>query len=226
MSMKGSGEATDWREIDRREHGFGWIAYPDETMQRASHAIEIDGNVYVVDPVDVEGLDDALADLGDVAGTVILLDRHKRDSAAVANRHNVPVYVPDFFDGVEEELDAEVERVHREIDDTGAGVHRIVDNRFWQEAVIYIEGQETLVVPEAVGTAEYFLGKGERLGTHPMLRLKPPRNLKRFDPEHVVTGHGAGVHDDASEALEGAISRAWSKAPSAYGKALRNALFG
>jgi hypothetical protein len=226
MPMKGSGEATEWREIDRRDHGVGWLAYPDEKMQRASHAVEVDGDVYVIDPVDVEGLDDLLGEFGDVAGVCIGLDRHKRDSAKLANRHDVPVYVPDFFTGVEADLDAPVERVHREIDDTGIGVHRLVDNRFWQEAAFYDEDHETLVVPEAVGTADYFLGKGERLGVHPMLRLKPPRKLKRFDPERVVVGHGAGVREDAVDALEGAVGRAWSKAPSAYGKALRNAIFG
>lgn len=225
MPMKGSGEATEWREIDRRDHGVGWLAFPDERMQRASHAVEVDGDVYVIDPVDVTGLDDLLEEFGEVAGVCIGLDRHKRDSAKLANRHDVPVYVPDFFDGVAEELDAPTERVHREIGDSGIGVHEIVDNRFWQEAAFYVEDYDDLVVTEAVGTADYFLGKGERLGVHPMLRLNPPRKLKRFEPDVVVCGHGAGIHEDATAALHDAVGNAWTKAPSAYGKALKNALF-
>ena len=85
MPMKGSGPATDFEEIDRRDEGVGWIAYPDERMERASHAFAVDGEVWVVDPVDVDGLDELLAEFGDVAGVVTLLDRHKRDADTVAS---------------------------------------------------------------------------------------------------------------------------------------------
>ena len=108
--MKGSGEAS-LREIDRYDGGVGWIAYPDEDMQRASHAVVGEnGGVWVVDPVDAAGLDELLAEYGEVAGVVVLLDRHKRDAAAIATRHDVSVYVPDFMDAVAQELDAPVER--------------------------------------------------------------------------------------------------------------------
>jgi len=60
----------------------------------------------VFDPVDAPGVDDLLADLGTVAGVVVGLDRHKRDSAAIATRHDVPVYVADWMTGVAEEIDA------------------------------------------------------------------------------------------------------------------------
>ncbi|WP_335998963.1 hypothetical protein [Halorientalis halophila] len=218
MPMKGSGAATEYREIDRREHGVGWLAYPNERMQRASHAFEVDGDVWVVDPVDVEGLDELLAEFGEVAGVLTLLDRHKRDSAAIANRHDVAVHVPDWMDGVAEELDAPVERIHVELDDTGVGVHKLVDNRFWQEAVVSIEEQDTLIVPESVGTASYFLSATEKLGVHPMLRLKPPTKLRRFSPDRVLVGHGAGVHEDAAEHLHEAVSGSRSRTPALYAK--------
>ncbi|MFB6178673.1 MAG: hypothetical protein ABEI77_02985 [Halorientalis sp.] len=221
MPMKGSGTATDYREIDRRDEGVGWIAYPDETMQRASHAFAVDGEVWVCDPVDVEGLDDLLAEFGEVAGVVILLDRHKRDSAAVANRHDVAVHVPDWMDGVVEDIDAPTERIHLELADTGVGVHKLVDNRFWQEAALYIEDRDELIVPEAVGTADYFLAGSERLGVHPMLRLLPPKRLKRFSPEHVLVGHGVGIHEDASTALSDAITGARGRTPGLYLKTFR-----
>ena len=50
MGMKGSGEA-DLTEIDRFEGGVGWLAYPDETMERASHAVESDGQLWVFDQI-------------------------------------------------------------------------------------------------------------------------------------------------------------------------------
>ncbi|MFD1588579.1 hypothetical protein ACFR9U_16495 [Halorientalis brevis] len=226
MPMKGSGKATEFREIDRRDDGVGWIAFPDETMQRASHAFAIDGDVWVCDPIDVEGLDDLLAEFGDVAGVVILLDRHKRDAATVANRHGVAVHVPDWMDGVVDEIDAPAERIHLELADTGVGVHKLVDNRFWQEAALYIEDRDELIVPESVGTADYFLVGSERLGVHPMLRMKPPKKLRRFSPDRVLVGHGAGIHDDASKALSDAVAGARARTPGLYLKNLRKLVLG
>lgn len=211
--MNGSGEPTDWIEIDRAEHGVGWIAHPDEAMQRASHAIERDGTVWVLDPVDVDGLDDLLAEFGEVGGVVILLDRHKRDCATVANRHDVPVYVPAFMDDVEEELDAPVERVRHDLADSGLAVHELCDKRYWQEALLYDRDDGLLVVPEAVGTTEYFLTGSERLGVHPLLRLTPPRSLTRLDPQRIRVGHGEGIDEDASEALASAIDGSRRRAP-------------
>lgn len=222
--MKGSGEPTDWIEIDRSEHGVGWIAYPDEAMQRASHAIERDGTVWVVDPVDVDGLDDLLAEFGEVGGVVILLDRHKRDCAKIANRHDVPVYVPAFMDDVEEELDAPVERVRHDLADSGLAVHEVVDKRYWQEALLYDRDSGLLVVPEAVGTSDYFLAGSERLGVHPMLRLTPPRSLTRLDPQHIRVGHGEGIDEDAAEALESAIDGSRRRAPGLLVKNVMNFL--
>jgi len=226
MPMKGSGPATDFEEIDRRDEGVGWIAYPDERMQRASHAFAVDGEVWVVDPVDVDGLDDLLAEFGDVAGVVTLLNRHKRDADTVANRHDVSVYVPELMDGVAGKLDAPVERVHRELGDTGVGVHKLVDNAFWQEAALLIADRNTLVVPESVGTASYFRAASERLGVHPMLRLIPPKKLRRFSPDRVLVGHGAGIHEDAARALEKAVSGSRTKSPGLYAKTLKEFVLG
>jgi len=88
MPMKGSG-TSQLREIDRWDGGIGWIAYPDEGMQRASHALAgDDGGAWVVDPVDVRGVDDLLDSVGDVAGVVVCLDRHKRVSSSVSTGTN------------------------------------------------------------------------------------------------------------------------------------------
>jgi hypothetical protein len=219
--MKASGVATNWREIDRYDGGAGWIAFPDEPMQRASHAFVSDGDVWLVDPVDAEGIDDFLADLGEVAGVVILLDRHRRDSAAFATRHDVPVWIPSFIDGVAEEVAAPVERFRHDLADTGFAAHEVVDNRLWQEALLYDEDGATLIVPEAVGTTEYVRTGTNRLGVHPALRLKPPSKLKRLSPERLLVGHGEGIHDGATEALQDAIDGARGRTPALYWKNLK-----
>lgn len=224
MTMKATGPATDLHEIDRWEHGVGWLAHPEEEMRRASHAVESDGDVWVVDPVDADGVDDLIAELGDVAGVAVLLDRHTRDADAVANRHDVSVHVPRWMSGVEDEIDAPVERLHTQLGDTEFGVHQVIDLPFWQEAALYGEDSGTLLVPEALGTADFFRVGSERLGVHPMLRLFPPKKLGRLSPERILVGHGEGIQADASAALDDALRRSRSGAPSLYAKTLRQFL--
>jgi hypothetical protein len=224
--MKETDTATDWREIDRYDRGVGWIAHPDETMQRASHAVEVDGEVWVIDPVDAEGIDDLLAEFGDVAGVVVLLDRHKRDSAAIARRHGVQVWVPSFMDGVADDLDAPVEQFRHDLADTGFAAHEVVNNYVWQEALLYEEDDGVLIVPEAVGTTEYFRVGDRPLGVHPALRLKPPTNLTRLRADRLLVGHGAGIHEDVDATLRDAIDGARTRTPSLYWKNLRMVLSG
>ncbi len=224
MSLKGDGQPTDWVEVDRFEGGVGWIAYPDETMQRASHAIAVDGEVWVLDPVDVDGLDDLLAEFGKVAGVAVLLDRHKRDAAAIAKRHDVSVHVPDFMADIEDDFDAPVELFHRQLGETGYVAYPLVDNPFWKEAALYGEDDDVLFVPETVGTVDYFLAGAERLGVHPMLRLKPSRKLTRLDPERVLVGHGEGIHEDGADTLHEAITTSRRNAPKLYLGTLKSAL--
>lgn len=219
--MTRTGVATDWREIDQYDGGFGWIAHPEETMQRASHAFAADGDVWLVDPVDADGIDDRIADLGEVAGVVILLDRHTRDSAAVATRHGASVWVPAFMDGVAADLEAPVERFRHDLADTGFAVHEVVDNRLWQEGLLYDEDAGTLIVPEAVGTTEYFRTGDRPLGVHPVLRLRPPSKLTRLSPDRLLVGHGDGIHEDAAGALEEAVDGARGRAPALYWKTLK-----
>lgn len=230
MGMKGDGEA-DRHEIDRFGRGVGWIAYPGETMERASHAIAVPNeesetdDVWVFDPVDAPGLDDLLSELGTVAGVVVGLDRHKRDSAEIATRHDAPVYVADWMTGVADELDAPVERFGSRLADSGFEAFRIRDSSVppWQE-VGFFDG-ETLIVPESLGSASYFRGARERLGVHPMLRFTPPTEaLSGLNPNRVRVGHGVGVTDRAAVAVEDALSGSRRKAPGLYAKTLRSAV--
>jgi len=224
MPLKSTSQAT-FDPDDRWDGGTTWIAHPEESMQRASHALVVDGDVWVVDPVDADGLDDHLADLGDVAGVVVLLDRHKRDTDAVALRHDVPVYIPEWMDGVAEAMTAPVERFGTTLADTYT-VYPIKDSRFWQEAALYDEDEGTLVIPEAVGTASYFRTGRERIGIHPMLRLRPPRRLREFSPERILVGHGEPLRSDADDALADAVDGARRRTPALYFDAAKDLVFG
>jgi hypothetical protein len=228
MPLKGSGEGS-LTEIDRFDGGVGWIAYPEETMQRASHALATDEGLWLVDPVDAPALDSLLAEFGEVAGIAVCLDRHKRDAAAIASRHGVSVHVPTWMDGVAGKLDAPVERFAGELGDSGYESFVIRDSSVppWQEAGLYNPETGTLVVPESVGTAAYFLAADERLGVHPMLRLMPPRAaLSDVRPERILVGHGAGILSEASGALSAALSSSKRNALSLYGQTLKGFLTG
>jgi hypothetical protein len=218
--MKASGGGSV-NEIDRWEGGAGWIAHPEEGMQRASHAVAGDDGAWVFDPVDVPGLDGFLADL-----VVVTLDRHRRDAAAVARRHDVAVHIPSWMSGVEPKLDAPVERLGDRLGATGFEVWRLVDNPVWQEAALYDPDRRVLFTPEALGTVDYYRARGERVGVHPMLRLLPPRELGRLDVERLLCGHGEGVPEGAGGAVSAALSGARRNAPGLYLKTLRNALGG
>ena len=214
LKQSGAGELT---VIDRFERGVGWIAHPDETMRRASHAVESDGGLWILDPVDAAGLDDLLAEYDEPEGVVVLLDRHKRDAAAVANRHDVAVYVPEWMDGVAGDIDAPTRRFGREL--AGFDVGRLVDNPLWQEATLF-DG-ETLVVPESLGTVEYFRAPGEDLGVHPMLRVLPPTDLRGYNPDRLLVGHGEGVFEDVGPAIRRAVGGSRKRAVPLYLKSVR-----
>ncbi|MFB6080805.1 MAG: hypothetical protein ABEJ81_07400 [Haloferacaceae archaeon] len=224
MPMKGG--PGDLTVIDRWEAGVGWIAHPEEGMQRASHALATDEGVWVVDPVDAPGVDDLLADLGEVTGVVVCLDRHERDAATVARRHGVPVVLPAWMRGVAADLDAPTERFGDRLGETDYRALTVRDSSVppWQEVALIDDG--TLYVPEAVGTASFFRAPGERVGVHPMLRPFPPRRvLGDLAPERLLVGHGEGILDGAASALRDALAGARRRAPAAYAGALRS-MFG
>jgi len=199
------------------------LAYPDERMERASHALVEDDQVWVVDPVDVPDLDEFLAELGEVAGVVVLLDRHKRDASEIARRHDVSVVLPRALRAIRDDFAAPVEVTAGSI----AGFQQItvVKNPFWREVALFDPDEKTLLVPEAVGTAPYYLAPGERLGVHPMLRALPPRDaLGNLDPDRILVGHGEGITSDATRELERALRGSRRQMVSLYGSILRDRL--
>ena len=181
------------RFCDELPFGFGWIADEPPRLERASHALVDDGSVWLVDPVDDPALDERIAAAGRVVGVIQLLDRHGRDAAALAARYEVPLHVAPLDD----------------VPGSPFRVLRTVDFPKWREAALWWPEHDTLVVADALGTASYFLAPGETLAVHPLLRPFPPRSLGKLAPEHVLCGHGEGVHGArAAPALREAMSSA------------------
>ena len=178
---------------DEFEHGFGWTVAG--SLSRTSHAIRAGGRVWLTDPVDGPGIDERIHALGEPAGVVQLLDRHGRDCAAVAARLGVPLYETPF-DGV-----------------PGAPfeVVPILKRKLWREVALWFPEERVLVCGDVLGSLGFFTARGERLGVHPLLRLFPPRRrtLGRFEPEHILVGHGEGVHGpEAARVLEESLATA------------------
>jgi hypothetical protein len=193
-------------ELD--DAGFGW-AVQDELLHRTSHALAAEGGVWLIDAVDVPDAVERARRLGEVRAVVQLIDRHDRDCATLAERFGVPhLEVP--FAGVA---------------DSPFDVLPVADRPLWHEVALWWPERRTLVCGDALGTLGYFLAPGERLGVHPLLRLTPPRALAELDAEHVLVGHGEGVHGpDAAPALAHALATSRRRLPSAFVRGLRDLL--
>jgi hypothetical protein len=71
-----------------------------------------------------------------------------------------------------------------------------------------------LVCADALGTAPFFRAGDEPVGVHPMLRFAPPRSLAGLGPEHVLVGHGEGLHAPGTAALvDDAVGNARRRIP-------------
>jgi hypothetical protein len=187
------------RLCDETEWGFGWLQ--EERLQRTSHALRAEGRVWLFDPVDSPGVEERIRALGEPAGVIQLLDRHRRDCAALAGRLGVPLHeMP--FDGVPGAPFVPVP---------------IVQRRLWREVALWWPEEKVLLCGDALGTVRYFVAPGELLGVHPLLRVTPPKALSRFAPRHVLCGHGEGVHgDEAAPALAEALTTARRRLPRAW----------
>jgi hypothetical protein len=192
-------DAQSFEFCDEFEGGFGWVAH--EKLSRTSHALKSRGEVWVFDPVMWAPALERVRELGEPAGVVQLLDRHPRDCAEVASALGVPHY----------------EVPLQGISASSLEIVPLVRSRFWKEVAAWIPELRALVVADALGTIGYFRAPGERIGVHPFLRLRPPRALARYEPRHILCGHGAGIHgEDAPAVLQEALSTARRRLPKAW----------
>jgi hypothetical protein len=168
------------RSYDEFPFGFSWVI--DEGMLRTSHALLEDGRVWLIDPVDAPEAIERAQGLGPITGVLQLLDRHNRDCAALAERFSVPhLRVPD------------------EVPGSALEAIPVVRIPGWKETALWWPEHKLLVVTEAIGTAPMFTGgAGRTAGMHFVLRPLPPGRLRGLEPEHLLVGHGVGVHGAAA----------------------------
>jgi hypothetical protein len=181
---------------ERGADGFSWIV--DEPMTRTSHALAAGGRVWLVDPVRHEPALERALGLGTPEAVLQLLDRHNRDCAHIAAELGIPhLPAPDALPETPFELVV------------------VRDSRRWRERALWWPDERTLVVAEAIGTNTFFRAGSDRAGVHLLLRLMPPRaELERFEPHHLLVGHGEGLHGaEAIDGLRGALAHARSGLP-------------
>jgi hypothetical protein len=162
-------------EIHDHAAGLTWVL-TDEAMQRACHALAVDGKVWLVDPVDLPEPLERAAALGEIVGVLQLLDRHNRDCAPIAERLGVPHH-----------------RLPGSLPGTPFEVISVIDRPKWHEIALWESQRRTLVVAEAVGSVEAFAAGDGPIGVHPMLRPFGVSALRGQAPQLLLMGHGAPV---------------------------------
>ncbi len=183
--------------IEEHAVGLTWII--DEPMARACHALVDDGRVWLVDPVDDLAVVDAVG-LGEPTAVLQLLDRHERDCSEVAKRLGIPhLVVPDS------------------VPDSPFAAIPAVRVPHWKETALWWPRRKALVVAELLGTNRMYTGGGDdgmKLGMHLFLRPFAPGSLRGFRPEHLLVGHGAGLHGpDVGDQIEAAYAGARRQLP-------------
>lgn len=149
-----------------------------------------------------------------VAGVVVLAGLHRRDAAAVADRHDVPVYLPATIAEVKKKLDVPVEIFEGTLPGTSVRAIPVLDGFPWGEAVLFDQSSGTLVATEILVTSDRTTGWGERLAVGPYARLQPPRSqLGDLPVERVLVGHGPPLLDDAADALDHALANSYRELP-------------
>ena len=165
-------------------------------MRRTSHALVVDGRVWLIDPV----------------------DEHRSSRNACARSASRPACCSC---STATSAAARRGRTARRAAPSRLGDARrgavpdaaVRSRRWWKEVALWEPVSRTLVCADALGTVGYFCAPGERIGLHPLLRLFPPRALERVAPERILCGHGAGMHEDADEcAARGAADGASASA--------------
>ena len=191
--------------LDEFDQGFGWA--PEEPLHRTGHAVLAGGGVWIIDPVDGDGIDERIRALGEPRGVVQLLDRHERDCAAVADRLGVQLHVLPFGG----------------VPDAPFEVRRILNMPRWREVALWFPHERILVTADVLGSLAYFRARGERFGVNPLLRLFPPkRALSGLAPRRLLFGHGPGYHEeDAEAALRETLRKSRRRLPSALRSAFR-----
>lgn len=198
------------------EYGMSWTPEGESSGERHSHALRHGDDVWLIDPVDCSDIDEALAQLGGtIQHVVVLLDRHQRDSQAIAKRYGATLHV--VAGASFQDIPGDAQRFDEELAGSPFEVLGVRDTgRLWHERALWWPEHELLVIPESLGSADMFtLGTDTAIAVHPMLRFAPPRTA--FDgvqPRTILFGHGRPVTKDAAETIAAAIEESRRKTPS------------
>ena len=181
------------RYCDELDFGFGWID-DGGPVRRTSHALVSEGRRLARSTRSPGRTPSSAPRARRGRGVLQLLDRHGRDSRRLAD-DSAAHHVPDRrIAGAPFEFLPVAHRCLARGRALVAGAAR---------ARLRRRGRHAQLLPRA----------GRRLGVHPLLRLRPPRSLRRVYPRHVLTGHGEGVHEDATQALHAALQTARRPSP-------------
>jgi hypothetical protein len=179
-----------------QRHALGVTWSEPGGMARSAHALQSDGQVWLIDPFEDESALDAAASLGRPAGVLQLLDRHNRDCRPIAARLGVPLL-----------------RLPERAPETPFEVVPVLWRWQWKEVALWWARERALVVAEAIGTAPAF-ALGRRAGVHPVLRLTPPRaQLSSYRPRMLLVGHGKTLESGGAAALDDALAHSRSDMP-------------
>ena len=86
----------------------------------------------------------------------------------------------------------------------------VLEGRWWKEVALWWPERRILVCADALGTIPFFRAGDEPAGLHPFFRLKRPRTLAGLGVEHLLVGHGEGLHGPGTGA---AVDEALRTAP-------------
>lgn len=200
--------------IKRWDDGLTWMAHPEAQMQRASQALVVDDDVWVIDPLDGGNLDEELTALGTVAGVVVLGSEHHRHADRLATRHDVAIHLPSWFEESAKEYEADVVEFTEELADTGFEAIKLADS-FWQEAGLYHPERRTLAVSDTFMTA-LFNSEAGRVELFPPARFDPPwEKVQDLTVDRLLVGHGEPVFEDATDQIERALAMEYRSTPTA-----------
>ncbi len=182
--------------VTLQPHAAGLTWTEAGAMARAAHALNADGQIWLIDPFEDHAAAMAIAELGTPAGVVQLLDRHNRDCEQIAGRLGVPLV-----------------RLPERMPDTPFEVVPVISRIRWNEVALWWPKLDTLVIAEAIGTAPVF-ALGRAAGVHPLLRLTPPRGaLGRYRPQRLLVGHGRALESGGAAALADALDHSRTDLP-------------
>ena len=108
-----------------------------------------------------------------------LIDRHNRDGAALAARLGVPLHV-----------------VPPSLPETPFRFLPVLRGRWWKEVALWWPERRILVCADVLGTVPFFRAGDEPAGLHPFFRLKRPARWRGLGVEHLLVGHGEGIHGE------------------------------